>query len=200
MNTRRAAPKHSYNEDHYLDAHVDAFVEQAEIWDERRVVKSRPIDKWPSSIQWLRSNGHYNPGAGRVLVSCLLTMAKHLPELIADEIGWDLQEIGEQEMMVNLPLPDCWDETGEWPTHLKTTGDVRSTLSFIHESFEGGDLSVEPEEEDGSLACCVWNEYDNILGCTQEGMEAEDGDDLRKSIIELCDTLSRAYEFEYIKE
>ena len=188
--TRGAAPAVSYNEDAFLETHDRNLAEQGEVWHECRVVRPRTsASRWPAQITWLKSNGHANPGAGRVVVSCLLWMKQNIdaitpdPELDGDaDILWDSL--------------DWWEF--DWPQSPPTTlVDVKAVFQAVYDELEGGDLACEPDDET-CLLHRIFENQEDIMGAAQCGMDATNRTELVAAIDDLCKVLASAYMFEYI--
>lgn len=184
--TRGAQPEVSYDENAFLETHERTLVEQ--VWHEGRVVQPRaPTSKWPTHITWVKSNGHANPGAGRVLVSCLLWMKQHIECMTPDAEQTDDDDI-----------QWCSFEWGcEWPGMPPTTlYDAKAVFQVVYDELEGGDMSCEPDDET-CLLYSIFDNAENIMGAAQCGMEATDRAKLVAAIDDLCREIASAYTFEY---
>lgn len=181
----------SYDEDAYLESHDEAMMEET-AQDASAVVYARAPAKWPTELKWLKSDGeHANPHTGRLLVSCLLWVLQNLNSLVSS--GGDCDE-----------ETDDWDvdcDSVDWPkAPPQNLWDIRSMFYHIFDEFENGDLAVEPDCEDDDnppLLCRLFYEAPNIMGAAWEGVETDNREGLRSTIVDLCNYVADVYRFKY---
>ena len=188
VRTRGINPNVSYDEDAFLETHDRNLAEQGEVWNEGRLVRPRgTTSTWPEYITWLKPNGHANPGAGRVVVSCLLWIKQNIDAITPDPELDDDADIQWQSW-------DCWSA---WPEEApKSLFDVKTVFQTIFDEFDSGDLACEPDDETCLLAR-IFENAENIMGAAQNGTEATDRTELLAAIDDLCHQLASAYMFEY---
>jgi len=165
-----------------------------------------PVDcsMWPQgALTWFKKNHTLNPHAGKVIVTGLAWMVHHFkPEYDSD--GEEVQDPPRGAYQLTPGENESWRQPS-------TLDEVKQCIACIYNEFDSGDIvsyidekCYEHEEEDRTveedneplymrLSC-----WEDIIGVSDDAMQASSWEDMLPHIQDLLDIFCRAYQLQYI--